>query len=241
MYFLYTNDLSTFINDYSEAWNLDHLNDMVIIMFMDNGHRLAVPCSSKADDKELMQRLHIFYDLIRTGGGIFEFFGTKSSQRIDIVKVSFWFWDVVAPSADIMLSSQLEQTYSVGKRVGPPLNLGRHGPYNRQIHYFKDPSELRGTEIRMHLMDNTIGVLTEPDQQTHALNIVRTWDPYVATIMILLPVALSLSVSVIWSVVASVRYKADVQASTQTGFTIGGYVVTAGTFPNIRMSSAKVA
>jgi hypothetical protein len=78
--------------------------------------------------------------------------------------------------------------------------------------------------MRLHLMGKTTGVLTQPSQQTHALNIVRTWDPNVATIMVLLPVALSLSVSVIWSVVVLV------QASTQTGFTIGGYVVTAGTF-----------
>jgi hypothetical protein len=83
--------------------------------------------------------------------------------------------------------------------------------------------------MRLHLMGKTTGVLTQPSQQTHALNIVRTWDPNVATIMVLLPVALSLSVSVIWSVVVLVCFKADVQASTQTGFTIGGYVVTAGT------------
>jgi hypothetical protein len=79
-------------------------------------------------------------------------------------------------------------------------------------------------------MSTSIGVLTQPGQQTHALNIVRTWDPYVANIMVLLPVALSLSVSVVWSVVASVIFKADVQACTQTGFTIGGYVVTADTW-----------
>jgi hypothetical protein len=35
----------------------------------------------------------------------------------------------------------------------------------------------------------------------------------------------------IWSVVASVCFKADVQAGIQTGLTIGSYVVTAGTLP----------
>jgi hypothetical protein len=74
----------------TEAWSLPPSNDMEIIMFMDNEHRLAGPCSSTEDtDRSLMQRLHIFYDLIRIGGGIFEFLGTRSSQRIDIVEVSF--------------------------------------------------------------------------------------------------------------------------------------------------------
>jgi hypothetical protein len=76
--------------------------DMEIIMFMDNGHRLAIPCSSLTDDKALMKHLHIFYDLVRTGGGIFEFFGTRSSQRIDIVEVS--------PNTKKLLSPQLIPT-----------------------------------------------------------------------------------------------------------------------------------
>jgi hypothetical protein len=75
----------------------------------------------------------------------------------------------------------------------------------------------------------TTGVLTISDQKTHALNIVRSWDRHITSIVVLLPVAISLSVSITWSVVASVHFKADVQASTQTGFTIGSYVVTAGT------------
>ena len=72
------------------------------------------------------------------------------------------------------------------------------------------------------------GVLTERDRQTRALNIIRSWDPYVTSIIVIIPVLFSLFISIIWSVVASVYYKADVNASTQTGFTIGSYVVTAG-------------
>jgi uncharacterized membrane protein YagU involved in acid resistance len=70
-------------------------------------------------------------------------------------------------------------------------------------------------------------------QPTHALNIVQSWDPQVASIIVLFPVILSLCIAITWSVVASVYYKADVQASTQTGFTIGSYVVTAGMFEEI--------
>lgn len=63
---------------------------------------------------------------------------------------------------------------------------------------------------------------------TYALNIVRSWDPYITSIIILLPIILSLCVSVTWSIVATLHFKADAQVSTQTGFTIGSYVVTAG-------------
>jgi hypothetical protein len=61
--------------------------NMEIIMFMDNGHRLAIPYSVIADDRALMKHLYIFYDLVRTGDGMFEFLEIRSSQRIDIVEV----------------------------------------------------------------------------------------------------------------------------------------------------------
>ena len=66
--------------------------------------------------------------------------------------------------------------------------------------------------------------------QARALNIVRDWDPHVTSIIIIFPTALSLIISIVWSIVAAVHFKADVQASVQTGFTIGSYVVTAGAF-----------
>jgi hypothetical protein len=65
--------------------------------------------------------------------------------------------------------------------------------------------------------------------QSHALNIVRGWDPYITTVIALTPVVLSLVISVLWSIIATTHFKQDAQVSAQTGFTIGGYVVTAGT------------
>ena len=67
-------------------------------------------------------------------------------------------------------------------------------------------------------------------RQAKALNIVRDWDPRVTSITVIFPTALSLIISIVWSIVAAVHFKADVQASVQTGFTIGSYVVTAGAF-----------
>lgn len=39
------------------------------------------------DDKALLQLIGMFYSLLRARGGLFELFGTKSSSRIDVIKV----------------------------------------------------------------------------------------------------------------------------------------------------------
>jgi hypothetical protein len=73
------------------AWKLQNQFDVwEIVVFIDNDCPLVVPCSTADDweDEALLKHLRIFYDLNRAAGGIFEFFGAKSSQRIDIVKVS---------------------------------------------------------------------------------------------------------------------------------------------------------
>jgi uncharacterized membrane protein YagU involved in acid resistance len=102
-----------------------------------------------------------------------------------------------------------------------------HGPYGRQVYFFKYPSHIgKGTVIRERLVAEV--VLGFPGQQSHALNIVRSWDPQVTTIIVLIPVGLSLLISILWSVVATRYFKQDAQSSTQTGFTIGSYVVTSG-------------
>jgi hypothetical protein len=72
------------------------------------------------------------------------------------------------------------------------------------------------------------GVLGRSGTRTHALNIVRGWDPYITTTLAFMPIILSLVISMLWSIIATQHYHQDVQASTQTGFTIGSYVVTAG-------------
>ncbi|RMZ68438.1 pfs domain-containing [Pyrenophora seminiperda CCB06] len=206
LYFFYAEDQADFLNDYRQAWDIQPGYDREIVLFVDNGERVLVPLSTAATDKEILEQLRIFYDLTRTGGGIFELFGAKSSQRIDIVEL---------------------QDHAVGDRHVPPLELGLHGPYSRHIHYFRDPSHIEGSAIKTRLVRER--VLTVAGQHTCALNIVRSWDPYATSLIVLFPVAVSLGVSITWSVVANVHFGADAQASTQTGFTIGSYVITAGT------------
>ncbi|CAO2652310.1 Nn.00g005930.m01.CDS01 [Neocucurbitaria sp. VM-36] len=205
-YFVFTDNMADFVADYCEAWRCQPAYDMEIVLFVDNAHRLAVPCSGGWDDKELIKHVQLFYSLVRTRGGLFEFLGAKDSHRIDVV--------------------ELESAYAVGKRCGSPLALGKHGPYNRQVYYFKNPSQLVGAALRERLVSEQ--VLTTSGQQTHALNIVRTWDASVASIIVLIPVFGSLVFSIIWAIVATNYFKADAQASTQTAFTIGSYLVTAG-------------
>jgi hypothetical protein len=108
-----------------------------------------------------------------------------------------------------------------------PLVLGRHGRYGQQIQMFKRPILANGSNVVDLLKQK--GVLGPPSKQSHALNIARGWDPYITTILVLMPVVLSLVMSILWSIIATQRYHQDAQASTQTGFTIGSYVVTAGT------------
>jgi hypothetical protein len=119
----------------------------------------------------------------------------------------------------------------VGRRVGAPLALGNHGPYNRQIHHFKNPVGVEGDSLKTRLFENE--ALAAANTQKHALNIVRTWDPYVTSILVLFPVVLSLVISIVWSAIGSMWFGENVHTATQTGFTIGNYVVTAGKFCRI--------
>ena len=70
--------------------------------------------------------------------------------------------------------------------------------------------------------------LTKPGGQRAALNLVHTWNAGLTSNIIAVPFVGSFLISVIWSIIASIKYHADIQTSVQTGFTIGSYVVTAG-------------
>ncbi|KAJ4291736.1 hypothetical protein N0V90_009631 [Kalmusia sp. IMI 367209] len=192
--------------DYCEALREQPETDAELVMFVDNGYQLKVPCSQAAEDKELVKRLRMFYELTLAARSMIQVFGFKTSARIDIVKIA--------------------HDSAVGARIGAPLDLGRHGPYNRQIYFFRDSSRLNGTTIRDRLVSESI--MTSSDTHQRALNVVRTWNPHSASVTVAMPVFCSLAVSIIWILVATLRYEADVQTSAQTGFTIGSYVVTTG-------------
>jgi hypothetical protein len=70
--------------------------------------------------------------------------------------------------------------------------------------------------------------LAAPGTQRTALNFVHNWNARLASNVIAVPFVGSFLISVIWPIVATTKYHADIQTSVQTGFTIGSYVVTAG-------------
>ena len=121
--------------------------------------------------------------------------------------------------------SKIEEGPVISSRVRS-LQLGFYGSGTRSIFFFKKPERLEGTRIRDELIDSK--VMAKLHQQESALNIVRTWDAYIISVIVLLPTGLSVLMSVIWSALAVLKYGADVQTSTQTAFTIASYMVTAG-------------
>jgi hypothetical protein len=56
-------------------------------MFVDNKHRLDVPCSTTMDDTEFLEHVHDFYNLLRAEGGIMEALGAMALARIEVIKV----------------------------------------------------------------------------------------------------------------------------------------------------------
>jgi hypothetical protein len=115
----------------------------------------------------------------------------------------------------------------MGDRIGKSLSLVRKGNHDSQDYYFKNPSLLRGTALRDRLLHEVSQVLNSDSLPQGALHIVRRWDPVTASIIGLLLVMISLGASIMWNVVAVNGFGADVQVSTQAGFTIGSNVVTA--------------
>jgi hypothetical protein len=87
LYLMSTADIPAFIGDYCAAWKLQPGVDQEIIVFVDNGDRIAIPFPATVDDRELIMRLRTFYSLVRMKRGLTELFGARSSERIDIVKV----------------------------------------------------------------------------------------------------------------------------------------------------------
>lgn len=70
--------------------------------------------------------------------------------------------------------------------------------------------------------------VSEPKDATRALNFVSTWHTNFAALAVVAPFVASLVVCIAWPAMAVLLYGEDMQISVQTGFTVGGYVVTAG-------------
>jgi hypothetical protein len=86
--------------DYCQALREQPETDAEIVMFVDNGYRLQIPCSKATDDKDLVRLLRMFYELTMARRGVIQIFGFKTSARIDVVQVCF------PPIHSVLLRSQ---------------------------------------------------------------------------------------------------------------------------------------
>jgi hypothetical protein len=75
--------------NYIQAWRDKYLNAS-FVMFVDNKHRLDVPCSATMDDKDFLEHVRDFYHLIRAEKGIMEVLGAMTLARIEVIKVETW-------------------------------------------------------------------------------------------------------------------------------------------------------
>lgn len=73
--------------NYVQVWR-DKYSSASFVMFVDNKHRLDVPCSATMDDKEFLEHVHDFYNLIRAEGGIMEILSAMVLARIEVIKVA---------------------------------------------------------------------------------------------------------------------------------------------------------
>lgn len=60
------------------------------------------------------------------------------------------------------------------------------------------------------------------------LRFVIGWDTTLISMVILIPITVSIATVFTWPMVAVLRYGADVQISVQTGATVGSFIVTSG-------------
>ena len=106
------------------------------------------------------------------------------------------------------------------------LSFGRYDS-QRQIHYLRNLCKLRGQKLAKTLVDEK--VIIKPDEkEPRALNFVSTWHAACAFCAVISPTIIGTIVCITWPVVATRRFNAEIQASIQTGFAIGSYIVTAG-------------
>ncbi|KAI1171571.1 hypothetical protein F4777DRAFT_48217 [Nemania sp. FL0916] len=204
-YFLVAQDTLDFIDNYKLASRLQSNFDQELVLFTDDHHIMKIPCSSRADDKELIGQLRSFYELNLICGGLTKFIGFKRCVKIEIVEL---FGD------------------AIGNNTGLCVNLGREMYYFDRYDKINDILGPDSRVITQYLIDEC--VITSPSQQQRrALNIVRAWNPQSVKTIGFVPVTLSFIISILWLIIATAVYGADVQTSAQTGFTIGSYVVTA--------------
>ncbi|KAF2396538.1 hypothetical protein EJ06DRAFT_585009 [Trichodelitschia bisporula] len=197
---------------YTSAW-FQHLRFGVpedrhrsLMIFRNSIEATEVPCSAEMDDMVLLRQICLFHYLRKVERGLLECIRMKSLAYIEVAELTHG-------------AALGEHDYI--------LPLGRYRTHSRSIYLLHNPSKLEGSfEIVERL--RLAGVLTRPGMQTKALNFVEQWDTRLLTVAVAIPVIVSLLAAIAWPWMSVRRYGGDVQASVQTGFTIAGFILTAG-------------
>ncbi len=215
-----------------------------LVLYIDNAQPTEVPCHERMDDRGLMEHLAKFYYMQKMRCGLLEALSFKTLGMVEVVEIqgniavgrrtgilelgrytsnrrTYYFHkaskaegtpiidalragNVLLPAGETPLLERLVERWGQGQRPG-----WRSSP-------------LPGRK------DTAASSASSPLDARRALNFVSTTHTSFAGIAVVLPFLLSLAVIVVWPVVATQKYRADVQMSLQTAFTVGSYVVTAG-------------
>jgi hypothetical protein len=88
---------------------------------------------------------------------------------------------------------------------------------------FEDPSRIAGDQ-----RSQTRAMVLDVDVGTHGIEFIRRWDSAAVSIISLVPFAVSLIFASVWIGVSVGTFQVDAQIAVQTGFTVAGFIVTAG-------------
>ena len=89
-------DTSDFRQDFLEAWRQKYLAEgggqsnplRYIVLLIDYGPSIEIPCSESMVDADLMKHLNSFLNLLRMERGLLEALQFKTIARIDVIEVS---------------------------------------------------------------------------------------------------------------------------------------------------------
>ncbi|KAI9886690.1 MAG: pyridoxine biosynthesis protein [Watsoniomyces obsoletus] len=156
-------------------------------------------------DQRIIAHIRAFYCLERFRGGFLEALSLKTVSYIEVV-------DAILVSADDLLSNTDTTIGSKLKADGVIADTTPHIAQSISSPRFWS-AQYRGQPLGSH---------------TRALKVVSTWNTEAGAAVVMLLFITSLVFSVTWSAVSAAAFHADVNASVQTGFTVGSFIITAG-------------
>ena len=86
---------------------------------------------------------------------------------------------------------------------------------------FKHPSNISETQ-----RFQTEAIAAKPEEE--GIEFIRSWDRLAISAISMIPLVVSLVFAGVWIGLSILKHKVDAQVAVQTGFTVAGFIVTAG-------------